>query len=92
LQIFLTGLGAVNPPIGDGTPGPVSPLSLTTNSLAAYVNGIPATIVYNGLAPDLNGFYQINIQVPAGVAMGDVFLDIAGPDSYSSVRLITVGP
>ena len=90
IQIWLTGLGAVNPSIADGTPGPVTPLSLTTNSLAAYVNGIPATIAYNGLAPDLNGFYQVNIQIPTGVATGDVFLDIAGPDSYSSVRLITI--
>ena len=90
LQIFLTGLGAVTPSISDGTPGPVSPLSLTSNSIAAYVNGIPATIAYSGLAPDLNGFYQINIQVPTGVNPGDVFLDIAGPDSYSSVRVITV--
>jgi len=86
----LTGLGAVTPSISDGTPGPVSPLSLTSNSIAAYVNGIPATIAYSGLAPDLNGFYQINIQVPTGVNPGDVFLDIAGPDSYSSVRVITV--
>ena len=91
VSVYLTGLGAVNPTITDGDAGPVNPLANATNTIAAYIGGTEAKIGYSGLAPQLAGLYQINLTVPAGVTAGDNTLDIAGPDTYSSVCLIAVG-
>ncbi len=91
ISVYLTGLGTVNPSIPDGTAGPVSPLSNTTNTITADVSGIAATVTYAGLAPQLAGLYQINVTIPTGVTAGDNFLDISGPDSYASEALIRVG-
>ncbi len=78
ISVYLTGLGTVNPSIPDGTAGPVSPLSNTTNTITADVSGIAATVTYAGLAPQLAGLYQINVTIPTGVTSGDNFLDISG--------------
>jgi hypothetical protein len=81
-------LGDVTPSIGDGTPG-VS--SATSNPITASVNNKAATVAYAGLAPTLVGLYQVNVQIPTGVAAGDWYLDISGPDSYTSEAVISVG-
>jgi uncharacterized protein (TIGR03437 family) len=91
VSLFVTGLGAVNPAIGDGSAGPTDPLSNTTNTITAYIGGTQATVTYAGLAPQLGGLYQINLTVPPGVPSGDNNLDIAGPDSYNSVCVIAIG-
>jgi uncharacterized protein (TIGR03437 family) len=90
VSVYLTGLGAVNPTIADGDVGPVNPLANATNTTTAYIGGAEAKVGYSGLAPQLAGLYQINLTVPTGVTPGDNSLDIAGPDSYSSVCLIAV--
>jgi len=91
LSAFLTGLGAVNPLVPDGSAGPVSPLSQTTNTITVDVNGVAATVGYAGLAPQLAGLYQINFTVPTGLTNGDNSIDIGGPDSYTSEALISIG-
>ena len=90
VSVYLTGLGAVSPGIADGAAGPVSTLSETTNTITADINGTAATIAYSGLAPQLAGLYQVNVTVPSGVTAGDNFLDIGGPDSYTSEVLISI--
>ena len=90
VSVYLTGLGAVNPAIADGDAGPVNPLANATNPITAFIGGTEAKVGYSGLAPQLAGLYQINLTVPAGVTPGDNSLDIAGPDSYSSVCLIAI--
>jgi uncharacterized protein (TIGR03437 family) len=91
VSVYLTGLGTVDPLVPDGSAGPVSPLSQTTNTITAYIGGQLATITYAGLAPQLAGLYQINVTVPSGVSAGDNSLDISGPDSYATEALIPVG-
>jgi len=91
VSVFLTGLGVVNPLVPDGSAGPVTPLSNTTNTITVDVSGISATVGYTGLAPQLAGLYQINFTIPTGVSNGDNFLDILGPDSYAAQALIPVG-
>ena len=93
VAVYLTGLGAVSPPIIDGDVGPTNPLAKTPDgAIAAYIGGVSAPIGYSGLAPTLAGLYQMNLTVPAGVAAGDHYLDIAGPDAYSSECVIAIGP
>jgi uncharacterized protein (TIGR03437 family) len=89
VSVFLTGLGAVSPAIGDGGAGPVSPLSNATG-INAYIGGVQATVGYAGLAPQLAGLYQINLTVPAGLTAGDHALEISGSDSYTQVCLIAI--
>jgi uncharacterized protein (TIGR03437 family) len=90
VSVYLTGLGAVNPAISDGAAGPTVQLANATNTIAAYIGGVQATVTYAGLAPQLAGLYQINLTVPSGVTAGDNNLDIAGPDAYSSECLIAI--
>ncbi len=91
IAVYVTGLGAVFPGISDGAAGPTGQLSTTSNTIAVNVDGLPATVTYSGLAPQLAGLYQINFTVPTGVTSGEVTLGIAGPDSYSSESIIAVG-
>ena len=88
IAVYVTGLGDVFPSIADGAAG-VS--GATSNAITAYVNGIAATVTYAGLAPTLVGLYQVNVQIPTGVTAGDNFLDISGPDSYTTEALISIG-
>ncbi len=87
VSVYLTGLGAVSPGIADGAAGV---FSATTNTIMADISGVTATITYSGLAPQLAGLYQVNVTVPSGVTAGDNFLDIGGPDSYTSEVLISI--
>ena len=92
IAVYLTGLGDVTPPsVSDGALGPSNPPSLTTNNITAFVGGVPATVAFAGLAPQLAGLYQVNVTIPAGVSAGDNALDISGPDSYTTESVIPVG-
>jgi uncharacterized protein (TIGR03437 family) len=62
--IYLTGLGAVNPPLTDGAGGSASPLSLTTVTPSVMVGGSAATVLFSGMSA-YPGLYQINAQLPA---------------------------
>jgi len=91
LSVFLTGLGAVNPTVGDGAPGPVSPFAQTVATISAFVGLGTAPISYAGLAPQLAGLYQINLTVPTtGTVVGDNYLWIVGPDGYTAQCLVAV--
>ncbi len=93
IQLYIAGLGAVDPPVSDGAPGPgAEPLSRTANKIAVFLDGIEAPIFYVGLPPGLAALYQINFQVPMEAARGDLYMDVAGPDSYASQALLPVAP
>ncbi len=52
---------------------------LPTNGPAASVTigGVPANVLYSGLAPGYQGLYQVNAQIPPGVASGPQVLSIS---------------
>jgi uncharacterized protein (TIGR03437 family) len=84
LVIYCAGLGAVNPPVPEGMPGPSSPLSHTANSVNVTVGGQAAQVLYAGLAPGFAGLYQVNVILPPGItAATDVplVLSVAGQNS-----------
>jgi uncharacterized protein (TIGR03437 family) len=91
IAVFLTGLGIVFPPVPDGAPPPLSPLSSTTNVITAAVAGTNALVGYAGLAPTLAGLYQVNLQIPTNAAAGENVLAIGGPDSFAAQSLIAIG-
>ena len=70
--LFATGLGAVDQTVLPGFPAPgAEPLARTIAPVAVSVGGLPAQVLYAGLAPGFVGLYQINFLIPSGVAPGD---------------------
>src|ERR1017187_9250013 len=64
--IFLTGMGAVNPSVPDGTAGGANPFSTTTASpISVLIGGQAGTVIYSGLAPGFPGLYQMNVTLPS---------------------------
>jgi len=71
LIIFGSGLGAVQPSVPSGQPAPGGePLARTVSEPVVNIAGIPASVVYSGLAPGFVGLYQVNVQVPMGAPSG----------------------
>ncbi len=89
--VYLTGLGTVSPSVADGAPGPLNPLSFTTNTINAAIGGVSATVTSANLAPGMAGVYQVTLQIPSGLPAGENTLDISGPDSSAMQATIAVG-
>jgi uncharacterized protein (TIGR03437 family) len=66
VSVYLTGMGALNPPIVDGSIGPLMPpFSMTAASVSPLIGGQVAPLTFAGQAPGLiAGATQINIQIP----------------------------
>ena len=72
LIIFATGLGPVNNPPPDGSPGlGRDPFSTTIATPTVMVGGIPAQVIFSGLSPQFASLYQIAITIPASAPAGD---------------------
>jgi uncharacterized protein (TIGR03437 family) len=70
ILIYLTGMGAVSPARGDGVPGAsAEPFNRTAETPVVYFGDKTGTVTYSGLAPGLPGLYQINVTIPANVAI-----------------------
>jgi uncharacterized protein (TIGR03437 family) len=70
LWIYCTGLGTVTPSIAAGAAATYPPLYNTDNTITVTVGGIDSPVAFSGLAPGYVGLYQVNVQVPPGVAAG----------------------
>ena len=99
LVLYATGLGKATPngdpngpplPTGAIPPANGSVLYQTVISPTITIGGVPAAVLYSGLAPGFPGLYQVNVQGPNGVAAGDevpVVLSLPGAASDNSVTL-----
>ncbi|SPF47596.1 putative NHL repeat containing protein [Candidatus Sulfopaludibacter sp. SbA4] len=84
VTIYCTGLGPVTnqPPTGSITPG--APLAWTNEMPTVTIGGVPAQVLFSGLAPGGVGVYQINARVPSDSVTGGavpVVVTIAGATS-----------
>jgi uncharacterized protein (TIGR03437 family) len=68
VTIYCTGLGAVASRPATGAAASSTFLSSTTVPVGVRIGNIPAAVTFSGLAPGFVGLYQINVQVPEGVA------------------------
>jgi len=87
ILIYCTGLGLVTNAPDTGAPALSNPLSWTTAIPTVTVGGAPAMVTFFGLAPGYVGLYQVNAQVPAGLAANDaapVILSIGGVQSNTA--------
>jgi uncharacterized protein (TIGR03437 family) len=89
IQIYVTGLGKATlngDPAGTPLPtGVVAPADGTTVYQTVATPGVTfgsvqASVSFSGLAPGFAGLYQVNVQVPAGAATGDVLVSVAMPN------------
>jgi uncharacterized protein (TIGR03437 family) len=72
ISIYCTGLGPVTNQAVTGAPALSDPLSWTTTVPTVTIGGAPASVSFYGLAPGYAGLYQVNVQVPAGSAKGNM--------------------
>jgi uncharacterized protein (TIGR03437 family) len=70
LVIYLTGLGATNPAVQTGLPGPSTPLASAILPSQVTLGGANLSLIYAGMSPGEVGVYQINAKVPASVPAG----------------------
>jgi uncharacterized protein (TIGR03437 family) len=102
LVLYATGLGLATPggnpngaPLANGQipPADGSVLYETPTTPVVTIGGIPAKVLYSGLAPGFPGEYQVDITVPDGVPTGDsipVILTILGAnDSSTTISIQT---
>jgi uncharacterized protein (TIGR03437 family) len=81
IEIYCTGLGPTQ--ISGG-------LSLTTLQPTVFIGATPVSAAFSGLAPGFVGLYQVDVQIPAGLASGTLPLEIASGSTYSNTVNIAV--
>jgi uncharacterized protein (TIGR03437 family) len=85
LVVYLTGQGAVNHPVPDGTATPSSPTDTATATATATIGGMSATVQFLGLTPGFTGLAQANILVPSlGTADYPLVITVGGYVSASA--------
>jgi uncharacterized protein (TIGR03437 family) len=91
LVIYLTGMGAVTPVVGNGLPSPSDPLAFALAPPTVTLGGVGLSVDFAGLAPGQVGVYQINVTVPSSVPQGlSVPLVIGQGSGTSSLNLRVV--
>jgi uncharacterized protein (TIGR03437 family) len=84
--LYVTGQGSVNPSLTTGQPGPATPpFPKPEAQVRVFVNGEPATVDFNGLAPWLVGLLQVNVILPGNVS-GEVEIQVFIGDAESPSR------
>ena len=89
VHIYLTGGGAVNPPVETGLPAPRTPLSpITTPVYVSAGDQQPLNVPYFGLAPGLIGVWQMDVILPSVWSRPFLFIQLGfyspPPNSYAA--------
>lgn len=72
ITLYLTGMGATNPPVPTGATSPSSPPAKVTVAPQVTIGKANAQVEFAGLSPGSIGLYQINVKIPAGAGTGNV--------------------
>jgi uncharacterized protein (TIGR03437 family) len=91
LSVFATGLGSVTPSVESGSPASSSTLSVTRITPSATLGGISVPVRFSGLAPSFVGLYQVNIEVPTGLASGPQPLVLTSNTVASNAVTVQIG-
>jgi uncharacterized protein (TIGR03437 family) len=90
---YLTGAGAVSPPVADGAAASSSPVSaVASGSVTATIGSQSAEVSFAGLAPGFVGLWQVNIVVPAGITAGDLPMTVSVAGQTSNSAKVSVTP
>jgi uncharacterized protein (TIGR03437 family) len=88
--LYLAGLGATDTPVADGAGSPASPLAHPVLPPVLTLNGVGQPYQFVGLTPGIVGLYQINFQVPANTANGDMQLVVSQSGVASNSVILPV--
>jgi uncharacterized protein (TIGR03437 family) len=91
IEAFVAGLGTVSPAVTDGFGASTTALTYTTNGFSVFFGYTYGNVTFTGLAPSFAGLYQVNVQIPAGLAAGDQLFELDGPDSTTTQTVIPIG-
>jgi uncharacterized protein (TIGR03437 family) len=86
---YLTGIGAVDHPVADGTLTPSTPLSRVSAPYGVTIGGVTANVSFVGLTPTAVGLAQADVQIP-NLAPGTYPLTVTIGSAVSNTALITV--
>ena len=81
VEVYCTGLGPTQ--LSGG-------MQWTVQTPIAFVGSAPATVTFSGLAPGFVGLYQVDVQVPAGLAPGLQPLTLTITPLHSNAQSILV--
>ena len=92
VSVYMTGTGALNPSLADGSLGPSTPPFPTPAAgVSATIGGVDATVLFAGQAPGLvAGATQVNIQIPPSAPVGaavPIYVYVGGYRSGSTVAV-----
>jgi uncharacterized protein (TIGR03437 family) len=90
IEIYCTGLGAVNPAVAEGTLTPLDHLTKALLPVAVTFGGVPAAVQFAGLMPGGIGIYQVNATVPPDAPSGPrvpIVVSVNGHESQSGVSV-----
>ncbi len=82
VSVFLTGAGAMMPPLADGQLGPLQPpYPAPVLAVSADVNNVSVPVLFAGQAPLLvAGVVQVNLQIPENTGSGNAGVSVTlGP-------------
>jgi uncharacterized protein (TIGR03437 family) len=94
VSVFVTGAGALNPPIPDGSIGPlIPPFPMPVAGIGVTIGLVDAQVTFAGQAPGLiAGATQVNVQVPQNAPAGSAIpiTIYAAGDASQVGQLITM--
>jgi uncharacterized protein (TIGR03437 family) len=92
VTVYLTGLGAVTPPVGEGAIDTV--LSNVNAGVTVTIGGIPVPdLQFKGLSPTLKSVYVMNVKIPFGLTRGSQSLAVQTTDGFTDmVNIFVSGP
>jgi hypothetical protein len=72
IVLYATGLGPTSPLASTGSLGAgTDPLNRLQDAVSVSIGGSSAFVLYAGLAPGLQGIYQLNTMPPASISLGN---------------------
>ena len=89
IQIYGTGLGAVQQAVTTGDVPPAPPPQ-TNARVEVLIDGVPLAADWAGLAPGWVGLYAVNVQLPANIAAGSHRIQLSMGAALSNTATIPV--
>jgi len=92
VTLYLTGLGAVTPPVPEGAVD--TTLSNSNAPVAVTIGGLPVLdLQFKGLGPTLRSVYVMNVKIPFGLSRGLQSLAVQTVEGFTDmVNIFVSGP